>query len=306
MAFLAGRERYLGEHGRLGFHSAAVGGLSGENATELNDDLRSTLISQGASASFISKALSTPPSDMWYPGTDELLQSHIIDSVVDDRYFGLSGIGQWSDAHKMESDLLKLPLFSTLAHYDPANYRKLRDVLVSGVQKGKAAIDVQREVHSVLASQMLPGYLTKAPDDPLLRYWRSQIAEMRYLAKLNPQYCADLLFPQYAGSPPDLPKLLPQDLQTEDQNALADLAKGAATDPQAAAESNQIKADLQAAVESVLQQYPWAADVLAHPANYRDKPTALCGASVALFAEILSIPDSHRSGLILRYMSASQ
>jgi len=94
LAFLAGRERYLGEGGRLGFHSTSIGELSGVVVKELNDDVRRTLQNHGVPNSFIDRALSTSPKDMWHPSKKELLEAKIIDSVVDSRRFGLSGFTQ--------------------------------------------------------------------------------------------------------------------------------------------------------------------------------------------------------------------
>lgn len=302
LAFLAGRERYLGERGRLGFHSTSIGGLSGEVAKEINDEVRQTLQTHGVPNSFIDHALSTSPKDMWYPSKDELLEAKVIDSVVDSRYFGLSGVTQWRDAHKIESGLLAIPFYSALAQYDQQNYAKLRNILVSGIQKGRAQIEIQNDVRSIFVGQLIPTYLKKAPDEPLIRYWHSQIAEMKHLAKLNPQHCADFIFPQFARSAQDLQRLLPKDLLTEDINALAAVVRGVATNPQGYGSSPRIQADLEAAVVKVAQKYPWALEVVQNPANYKDDPASLCGAVIALYSEVLAIPSSSRSGAVLRYM----
>jgi hypothetical protein len=302
LAFLAGRERYLGESGRLGFHSTSIGELSGEVVKELNAEVRQTLQTHGVPNSFIDRALSTSPKDMWYPSKDELLAAKVIDSVVDSRYFGLSGVTQWRDAHKIESGLLAIPIYSALAQYDQQNYAKLRNILVSGIQKGRAQIEIQNDVRSIFVGQLIPTYLKKAPDEALIRYWHSQIAEMKHLAKLSPQHCADFAFPQFAKSAQDLQRLLPNDLQAEDMDALAAVVKGVATSPQGYGSSPQIQTDLEAAVMRVEQKYPWALGVVQNPANHKNDPTSLCGAIIALYSEILAIPSSNRSGAVLRYM----
>lgn len=302
VAFLAGRERYLSENGRLGFHSASIGGLSGEEAKELNDEVRHTLQTHGVPNSFVDRALSTSPKDMWYPSKDELLRAKVIDSVVDSRYFGLSGVTQWRDAHKIESELLAIPIYSALAEFDQQNYAKLRKVLVSGIQKGRAGISIQNDVRSIFTTQIIPTYLIKAPDEALIRYWHSQIAEMKHLAKLDPQHCADFAFPQFARSAPDLLRLLPRDLQQEHMNALAAVVKGVATSPQRHQSTQEIQADLEAAVTRVAEKYSWAPEVLQNPANHKDAPASLCGAVIALYSEVLATPSSRRSGAVLRYM----
>lgn len=305
VAFLAGRERYLGENGRLGFHSTSVGGeLTGEVAKELNDRVRQTLLAHGVPGSFIDRALSTSPKDMWYPSKDELLEAKVIDSVVDSRYFGLSGVSQWRDAHKIESGLLAVPVFAALAQYDQQNYAKLRNILVSGIQNGRAQIDIQNDIRSIFVQQLVPLYLKAAPDEALVRYWRSQINEMKHLANLNPQQCADFAFPQFAKSAPDLQRLLPKDVAKEDLEALAAVVKGVATNRQDAGADPRAQADLQAIMVTLARKSPWALDVLRSPANHKADPAALCGAVIALYSDILEMPSSRQSGAVLRYMAS--
>lgn len=302
VAFLAGKERYLGEKGRLGFHSVSVGDLSGEVATELNAEVRRMLKVHGAPESFINRALSTSPKDMWYPGTDELLEARVIDSVVDSRYFGLSGVAQWRDAHKFEEGLLQVPFYSALAQYDPQNYAKLRDVLVAGIQTGRAQIEISQEIRAIFMGQLIPRYLKESPDEALVRYWSSQIAEMRYLAKLNPQHCADFAFPQFAKSVPDLQRLIPKEMIKEDLNSLAEVVKGVATNPQASGANRGAQSDLELIFARLADKYPWAPAVIQSPAAYKHDPGALCGAVTALYSEVLAMPSISRSGAVLRYM----
>lgn len=304
IAFLAGKERYLGESGRLGFHSVRVGELSGQVNTELNGEVRQTLQTHGVPKNFIDRALSTSPKDMWYPSKDELLRAKIIDSVVDSRYFGLSGVTQWRDAHKIESELLTLPIYSALAQYDQKNYAKLRNILVSGIQKGRAQIEIQNDVRSILMNQLIPTYLKKAPDGALIRYWRSQVAEMQHLANLDPQHCADFVYPQYAKTALDLERLLPKELQIEDLNALAAVVKGVATNPQGNGSSPRVEADIEAIGVKVKQKFPSALEVLTTPDNYKDAPVALCMAYTVVFSEVLALPSSSQSGAVLRYLGS--
>jgi hypothetical protein len=39
---------------------------------------------RGVAAGFIREALSTPPSRIWYPTTEELIAAHVITAVVDE------------------------------------------------------------------------------------------------------------------------------------------------------------------------------------------------------------------------------
>lgn len=45
---------------------------------------------------------------------------------------------------------------------------------------------------------MIRTYLEAASDQPWLRDWRSQLAEMQYFSRLNPRQCADHCYLQFA------------------------------------------------------------------------------------------------------------
>lgn len=301
-AFLAGRERYISENGRLGFHSASIGESNGDIVQELNYDIRQTLRTHGVPDSFINQALSTSPNDMWYPSANELLAANVIDSVVDSRYFGLSGVTQWRDAHKIESEFLTNPIYSVLAQYDQENYVKLRNILVSGIQKGRPQIEIQSDIRSILVAQLIPKYLKLAPDEVLIRYWRSQIAEMKYFEKLNPQYCADFVYPQYANSVLDLQSLIPSNLMMDDIDSLVAVIKGVAVNPQESTANSKTQADLKAVMMKIKKKHPNTLRVIANPENYKNDPDSLCKSIITLYSEILALPSNSRSGAVLRHM----
>ena len=82
IAFLSGRERYLGEQGRLGFHSAGIGGLDGKEFRALNEEMRRTMLERNVPVDFVNRALSTSTHSMWFPTQEELIEARVIDGVV--------------------------------------------------------------------------------------------------------------------------------------------------------------------------------------------------------------------------------
>jgi hypothetical protein len=302
LAFLAGREKYLGEGGRLGFHSASIGGKGSAVFEGINDDIRAQLQAQGIPKSFINHALSTAPQDMWYPTQKELLQAKVIDAVVDPRYFGLSSVVHWRDAHTIEQSLLKVPPFAALARYDPTNYAKILKILVSDIKAGRAPIDIQKNVRAVFIGKLVPIYLQAAPDRAVLTYIQTQVDEMVFLSKRNVQECADFAFPEYAKVPLDVMHDVPAKLMQDDLNALAAVVEGAATAPQKSNFGRAQQLDLGAAIKSVSKLYPKSTTVLANPKAYVHEPAALCYSAAALYSEILAIPNAHRAATLLRYL----
>jgi len=302
IAFLAGAERYLGENGKLGFHSASIGGVSGGFSDQLNVDFRNALRERGVPDSFIQHVVATPPDELWFPDHEELLSAHVIDAVVDPDEYAMSGVTNWDDSQQLEAELREIPLYSALAEHDRDAYERLRDVFVKGVQEGRARREISAELRTIFLDQLVPRYLRTAPDEPLIRYWRTQVAEMEYLRDLDPQYCADFVFPDFAKTRLDLKALLNEALLQEDLEALAALVRGAGTDPQ---ESSGGDPDAEAAFSDVIvalgERDPEALEVIRNPPEYQDRPDALCRAFLGLYSGILSLPDTHRCGAVLRY-----
>jgi hypothetical protein len=74
-SFIAGRERILLPGGKLGFHACrkAIWYFDCEN-----QKYSSYLIEGGIDETFIRKAMSVDPRDIWYPKPEELLAAHVI------------------------------------------------------------------------------------------------------------------------------------------------------------------------------------------------------------------------------------
>jgi hypothetical protein len=69
IAFLGGRQRWLGPNARLGFHEASAPGFPAEL---VNGYLRAAYESFHTPSAFIARVLSTPPSGLWFPTRSEL------------------------------------------------------------------------------------------------------------------------------------------------------------------------------------------------------------------------------------------
>lgn len=78
MAYLGGSRRYALPGSKLGFHSASVGSLDGADLPTMNAELTDSYHEAGVHAVFIERALSTPSTDMWYPGPAELVTAKVV------------------------------------------------------------------------------------------------------------------------------------------------------------------------------------------------------------------------------------
>jgi hypothetical protein len=74
-SFIAGRERILLPGAQLGFHACQT--VVWYSLCE-NQKYSNYLVASGIDESFIRRALSVDPSDIWYPRPEELLAAHVI------------------------------------------------------------------------------------------------------------------------------------------------------------------------------------------------------------------------------------
>jgi len=303
LAFLAGRERYIGEQGRIGFHSASVNGAMGSAELDLNASFRAVLTRVGAAPQFVAKATTTSPQNMWFPTTEELKQQHIITSVVDSRYFGLSGISDWRDANIVEQSLLITPVYAALSIYDTDNYAKLRKTVVEGVQGGRSLAEIQRDVQTLLTGSIVPSYLIRAPDLALIRYWRSQIAEVKFLGRINPVQCVTLLGMNNKTPTVDLMDKVPKELTNEDLAALTELIKQTATNPTKAQPFSSYDKEFKGVLSAMMAKDRRSVEVIANLEKFSNDPATTCNSVILLYDTILSLNDSKKAAGLLRSMA---
>ena len=81
--FAAGRNRWLGIKGRLGFHSASFVGMSNNEVNKGLQEIYSTINKdKGILLNIFYKGNKVDPKKMWYPTRDELLTSKFITSKI--------------------------------------------------------------------------------------------------------------------------------------------------------------------------------------------------------------------------------
>ena len=87
IAFLAGRQRFVGKTARLGFHQAHGPGISSAQSNLL---LRLAYENFSLPAAFIAHVLRTPPQNLWIPDLAELRKAGIVTDVAPEGAFAVS------------------------------------------------------------------------------------------------------------------------------------------------------------------------------------------------------------------------
>src|SRR5690554_2398390 len=90
IAFMGGQNRYLNKRGILGFHSASLHQIDGQQVTELNDEFKRIFRQNGVSESFIRQAVRVAGANIWYPGQLELVEARVVTELVASERFAPS------------------------------------------------------------------------------------------------------------------------------------------------------------------------------------------------------------------------
>jgi len=302
LAFMGGKERYLGSKGKLGFHQASVAGVGGEVAKEAQQRYRNVLLERGIPSSFVDRALTAAPSSMWYPTVEELREAHVITSVVNERQFGTTNVREWRNRAALEAAFASVPIFAALRQAEPAAYDNLQQAYVDGIQDGVSQNEIQGKVHQVIVEKVIPKYTRIGPDEQLVGYWRSQIAEMRELRAADPRDCVAFVLGSKDPTLADLNGKLSKRAQEADLASLAALMSAAALHPAAAPNESAVQRPLHLAATRAERTDPGALTLVGNPKKAPDA-ASLCNAEVAFFDGILALPASD-AGPVLRWLAA--
>ncbi|HVJ35299.1 MAG TPA: hypothetical protein VND94_19475 [Terriglobia bacterium] len=297
LAFIAGTRRYLAENAWLGFHSASLS-LGGESWATGNQAMRDIYQRAGLPESFIAKALTTAPSEIWYPTHQELTTAHVVDEIVDAQKFAKSGLAHWNNTADLDHALQANRFYAVLAARDATSYSKIREIFLAGSQSGRSAADVDADATKFAAKYLLPAYIKSAPDAELLRYQRVQLDELEYMAKTAPSTCAATAFPDLGIAANDLEHSLSLSLQGRDIDSLADLADAAITRPRANA-GDEILAQI--AMLKFFHEFfktsPASLEIIKNPKAHLDDPQLLCHTVRDFYRAILDQPSEQAAAI---------
>lgn len=301
LAFLRGRERYLGSRGRLGFHEAPAAGVGGDPAQKGNELFRQAFLAKGVPTSFIDRALATPATDVWYPTTQELLQAHVISAVVDERESAMIGFN--AARAKLEADLVAVPVFAVLRRLEPDTFQSLKETYVSGVLAGTPQNEMSAKMHATIMEKVIPRYVRIAPDDELVAYWQTQLQKARELRAIDPRYCVQFLAPQPGTDTSKLSRLFSAEVQAADIRALADLMSAGAEHPRSVPAGAAVQGALRESARRAERLMPGAVRIVANPGTAATNPGEFCSAEVTFYESILALPTD-RAGPLLRFLVA--
>jgi hypothetical protein len=301
LAFLSGKQRYLGSEARLGFRGPSAAEAGTRTAQVENELLRRALLAEGAPAPFTQKALASSPGRPWYPSTQELLDAHVVSAVVDQREYERNGFD--TARAELEAAFMAVPVFAVLQRLEPTTFASLRETYVSGVLRGVPRNEMTAKVRATMMEKVIPRYVRIAPDQELIAYWRTQLDKARELGAIDPRYCVEFLAPQPGMDTTELAGKFSAKSQAADVQALADLMIAGARHPQSVPPERAVQATLRESAHRAELIVPGAVDMVENPVLAAGKPAEFCHAEVAFYESILALP-SDRAGPVLRFLVA--
>jgi hypothetical protein len=197
IAFIAGQERWLNPNAKIGFHAPAFPGMSREELLGAAEDQRRLMLAAGIPAPFISRALTTDSSSMWYPSIEELLSANVVTGIADQYKFAVSGFGAVVTEDEFDQQFRKVPLFAAVKKADPRAYAEF----IHQFQNGYSAGETEGSLTDALRAKVLPLVRSRLPlagDQTLLKMGTLVVAQLSALASKDKRLCYEYL---YGGNP---------------------------------------------------------------------------------------------------------
>ncbi len=205
--FIKGKNRYMKENAKLGFHRAHMPGFDAYNY--LNEDFKNTYAEAGISPDFIEKIFNTPHTEMWYPSGDELLRANVIDKIVSGDAFAKSEL-VIENSMITEDIFLDIPLYAAIKVKEPETYKKIIDEVKHALLDNKSE-EYVRELGYKNIQPLRDKHLPYSDDDTLIAFFKLVLKQMKIISKTNKDLCFDYSFTGDTKSMHQAVALLPKD-----------------------------------------------------------------------------------------------
>ena len=214
LAFAAGRQRWLGEGGVLGFHSAAFPGWAMSDAAVANQQQETILVGDGFDADFVRKALATPASSMFTPTPEELLAAHAITGIAPTDKFAASGMGAGVTQESFTQWFRRAsPIIVAIERGDPKVAGDIYRKYFASYLEGATFDAIVEGMLEALSNQMAAKKVSM-DDETALALGQLLIDQYRSLGLVDPKACYEYSKGINGRVPTDM---LPDELVERDQ-----------------------------------------------------------------------------------------
>jgi hypothetical protein len=187
--FLGGRERYIADSGRLGFHQPDFPGLKDEDRRAIIAEEETRLRRLGVSDAFARRALQAKPDNMWFPALTELLDAGVVTRIVQSSDFALSGISAAAiTPDEIQKILLSDETYVAIKRINPKAYTEISAELENGLRRGSSVTELREQISPIVTSVFLEA-LPYASDQYLFEFARFAVKASALLNMESPAAC---------------------------------------------------------------------------------------------------------------------
>lgn len=303
MVFLGGRERYVAPGARLGFHRGSDLIDSPADSAELADALKSWMLSRGVAADFVARAMSTPPTSIWYPTVDQLLRAGVLTAATSKETFAEASAAERSP-DLVNGISLDTPVNAALKRLllavrkaDPAAYQRMQNELHQAVRSGS---------YEPGESQLVSGNLNPAfkraaaiaADDAVVDFVRVWTERIAMLSATDPDWCVA------AAGKPDRTRAgrpaIPQHLFARQITAMTAIFETSVSKPQPPPSAERVRQLIVGVLRDMERASGGAIQHLARPDL---DPRRRCALHAAVLKHALTLGPGDRSVLLRGMLS---
>lgn len=300
--FLAGRDRWLKQGGRLGFHAPRAVAAGTEGAMLVEEE-RLRLRRAGIPDWFVARAYAAQGDALWLPTAEELLRAGFATEVTEGHHLSPGLPASPVATARAESLLRANALGLALEATDPGQFRRLATTLRDTVNDGGTDGDITALVERAVAPIYIRA-LAMLPDREVITTIRTVIDIARQIGARDAGTCRDWLMHR-AGD--RQPVITPHVTGAQAQALVRVMAEAVtiAADPALrTAAPRQAPPQLDLAFRRLSARLPHAQVAVLDDLEGRHPPALVCTAITELFAEILRLPE-REAGAVLRFLFAN-
>ena len=207
IAFIAGKNRFLGIGANLAFHQYQVGYKSMDGIVDMKDEQINDLLifqQQGIKSEFLERLFITHHDEFWYPTVDEMLDAGVIHGIVNQSdllpiEYGFTSEEIDEASLELEEALLDIPLYKTIKRYDPGTYKRILVEMDELLKKGATLIEAQRAGANILLP-LFDVVVHKSSDEALIHFAQVFVHNLKKARNTNPILGMKMLHPKQYGS----------------------------------------------------------------------------------------------------------
>ena len=296
LAFIGGKNRYLGPAANLGFHEYR-GLIEDRGDREVLDqqqrEAQLRYREQGVSLAFTDRMFQAENDDFWFPSHDELRRSGVIQDVLPRTELVAAEEAAPEPRPTLEEELTEYSGFALLRQYEPDQYRKLVAIVSARLEAG-ATIAEATHAASDLLMAAVESDLPHAQPETLARLLEQIREVLDSLRNHHPFGCLQAFFPERYGQL-DYSRYVEDDLALRYQKILGQVLLDSRENPATPPDPVLVEE----ATDQVLRALgPDRINLLPENPEGRLDYQKTCDAIIAFLDEIQSLPSPEREAMV--------